>query len=928
MTHFAGHGNAFGCLEQVLEALPVPIHIKARDGTFCFVNSALLALTGHPREYFLGKRSVDFPSPDSIEKVEREDAEAFDGALVTAERTVYFSNLGRGITFLTQKRCVQGTRWGDVLICISFDITTHKNVEAELKRERDFIAAVLQTAGAIVILIDPNGRIVECNRACEVVTGFPLEEVKGKPFWDVYLSPGSRVATQQRFQRMLATGAQTAFENAWTAKTGERRLISFSNTVLRDNAGNIAYVIGTGVDITARCQAEQELLKSEIQFRSIWEASHQPMCLLDEGGVLLKVNGSFLGMLQLPREAVEGSHVTVAFAPHYHQQIVHWYREDFATRNPSSHPGTELAFADGRHGFFDLSTSFVEIPGRPLQLLAIFRDVTLRKKNREELAKAKEAAEAAIQELQAANAYLKKTGRAAQEMAEKAEQLSAAKSEFLANMSHEVRTPMNGIIGMTALALRTELQPEQREYLELVKSSAESLLALLNDVLDFSKFEAGKLALNPVSLSIHDFLDDALRPLALRAAANGLTLSHSVDGDVPGRVMGDPLRLRQVLLNIVGNAIKFTHDGLIEVQVTRVRFLSGDVEILFVVRDTGIGIPAEKQAAIFEPFTQADGSTTRRYGGTGLGLTIASRLVELMKGRMWVESEPGRGSTFFFTVQLPIVPAVESRSPQRSPDSRPGQALRILLAEDNVVNRNLMTKLLEQRGYEVAVANTGSSAVALFHNGCFDIVLMDVQMPDLDGLMATAAIRQRESAASGGHIPVIATTAHSSDEDRERCLAAGMDAVVLKPIQITELVKVIESFCMEKDPVSTSPPSNPGESPAPGGQLLDKDAALSRVGGDEELLRELASLFLNDYPQTLEQLRTSVANQEAGAVERLAHGLKGSVSNFGANEVFVAARTLEESGRGGAMDQVEESFRKLETALGRLKPELEALVAG
>ena len=930
MTDFAGQGAVSGHLEQVLEALPVPIHIKASDGTFCFVNSALVALTGHPKEYFLGKRSADFASSDPPEKIDREDATAFGGALVTTERTTYFPNLGRGITLLSQKRCLKGTKWGDALICISLDISAQKNVEAELKRERDFIAAVLQTAGAMVFVIDPNGRIIECNRACEAVTGFSLQEVKGKQLWDVYLSPESRGATQQRFQRMLATGMPTAFENSWTAKTGERKLISFSNTVLRDKDGNVAYVIGTGVDITARAQAEQELLKSEIQFRSIWEASHQPMCLLDESGVLLNVNGSFLHMLQLPRERVEGSHITVAFASHYHKQIGCWYREGFATRNPSSHPGTELVFADGRTGFFDVSTSFVEIPGRPLQMLAIFRDVTLRKRNRQELAIAKEAAEAALRELQAANAYLEKTGRAAQEMAEKAEQLSAAKSAFLANMSHEIRTPMNGIIGMTDLALRTELQPDQREYLELVKSSAGSLLALLNDVLDFSKFEAGKAALSTVPFSIHELLEDALRPLALGASANGLTLSHSVDSGVPAQMMGDPLRLRQVLLNIVGNAIKFTHSGFIEVQVKPVRIAGGEAEILFAVRDTGIGIPKEKQAAIFEPFTQADGSTTRRYGGTGLGLTIASRLVELMNGRVWVDSEPGKGSTFFFTLKLPLAPAiptVEIRSAESGAGFTPARNLRVLLAEDNVVNRNLMTKVLEQQGYEVAAANTGSSAVALFQNGCFDVVLMDVQMPDLDGLMATAAIRQWESAMSCRHIPVIATTANSSDEDRARCLAAGMDSVVLKPIQITELVKVIESFCMGKDPVSTNSSACPDEDRAPGGELLDKAAALSRVGGDEELLRELASLFLGDYPQALEQLRVSVANRETRDVERLAHGLKGSVSNFGANEVHAAARALEESGRGGALDQIEDRFHQLETALGRLRPELEALVA-
>lgn len=921
-------GDASRYLESVLEALPVPIHVKARNGTICFVNSALLALTGHDNEYFIGKRSADFVSPDPPEVVELEDEHVFDGAASTSERTIFFPNIGREITFLWQKRRVKGTPWGDVIICVALDISAHKKVQAELKRERDFITAVLQTAGAMVLVVDPEGRIVECNRACEMMTGYRLDEVKGKRLWDVYIDAGSRAVSEQRFYNIRSTCAPSAFENYWTTKTGQRRLISFSNTVLVDGAGELAYLIGTGIDITSRHQAEQELLKSETQFRSIWDASHQPMCLISEDGIVLEVNGSFLEMLQLSRETVEGSHVTVGFAAHLHQQIVQWYREIFDSRTADSRSEVELVFVDGRVGFFDLSTSFVEIPGQRLQLLGIFRDVTARRQNRQELAKAKEAAEGALLDLKAANEHLERTGRAAQEMADKAQQLSNAKSEFLANMSHEIRTPMNGIIGMTDLALRTELQPDQREYLELVKSSAESLLALLNDVLDFSKFEAGKLALDHVPFSIRRFLDDCLRPLALRAAVSGLTLHQSVDADVPDQVIGDPLRLRQVLMNIAGNAIKFTQEGSISVRAKLKCIESEVANILFAVRDTGIGIPSDKQTAIFEPFTQADGSTTRRYGGTGLGLSISSRLVGLMSGQIWVESEPEKGSTFYFTVKLPVSSASVRKEiePNRGRGSEPRHSMRILLVEDNVVNRNLMTKLLAQQGYDVAVAESGASALELFRGGGFGIVLMDVQMPDLDGLMATAAIRQMES-ASGRHTPVIAITANSSDADRQRCLEADMDAFVLKPIQISELVKVIEEFRVEKKP--TERPASPcqSESSASSGEFLDKATALSRVGGDEELLRELASLFLDDYPQTVEQLRTAVSNRAPSDVERLAHGLKGSVSNFGANQVVAAARALEESGRGGALDQVEQDFRCLQAALDRLKPELEALVA-
>jgi len=312
----------------------------------------------------------------------------------------------------------------------------------------------------------------------------------------------------------------------------------------------------------------------------------------------------------------------------------------------------------------------VEIPGQPSQLLSIYRDITGRKRNQEALAQAKAAAEAANRDLLAANRYLEETSRLSREMAEKAETLSAAKSEFLANMSHEIRTPLNGILGMTGLALQTSLKPDQREYLELVQSSAEALLGLVTDVLDFSKYEAGKIVLSPSEFSIRKTLEEMLRPLAMRASANCLRFECRVGDEVPEHVIGDQHRLRQVLLNLVGNAIKFTHAGKVEV---RVQMLSDDdqrVVLQFTVADTGIGIAQEKQRAIFEPFTQADGSATRKYGGTGLGLSIASGLVELMGGRIWMESQPGEGSHFHFTAAL-------------------GIPVRVAVEEDNVVRMSV-----------------------------------------------------------------------------------------------------------------------------------------------------------------------------------------------------------------------------------------------
>ncbi len=833
--------------------------------------------------------------------------------------------------------------------------------------------------------------------------------------------------------------------------------------------------------ITQR-RIKKALMESEEKFRSISSAAQDGIIMMDDQGKISYWNEAAVKIFGYEKDEVIGMDLHELLAKdEFSKDIEKGLKRFFVDgTGPAVGNVTELVGTrkNGEDMPIELSLSGVKIRDK-WHAIGIVRDITDRKRAEAEFVRYAEELKAAKEKEEEHAANLAQLVEDLQIAKNRAEEAARAKSEFLANMSHEIRTPMNGIIGMTELALDTELTPIQREYLEAVMNSAESLLTIINDILDFSKIEAGKLDIESISFNLRDTVDETIQSLAIKASDKGLELVSHVLPDVPDCVKGDPGRLRQIIVNLVGNAIKFTEKGEVVLSVEKIEETEKDVTLHFSVTDTGIGIPKDKQKLIFEAFTQADGSTTRKFGGTGLGLAISNQLVSMMGGRMWVESpvkqrgtnEGGPGSRFHFTAvfrkdrkkkcrerTIPVdirglkVLIVDDNSTNRrvleemltnwhmspvavgggeealkemekarrsgspfslilldanmpemdgftlaeriredpfykaitimmlSSSRRRGDSERcmklgmsnylmkpikqsdlynaiivaigqmdkkggrktdkdknkrkemeeekstikrevnILLAEDNGINRKLAESMIKKKGWNVVSVTNGKEAVELYKKQSFDLILMDVQMPEMDGFKATSIIRELEE-KKGDHVPIVAMTAHAMKGDREMCLGAGMDGYVSKPMKAKELYDVIEDLLNGK----SRGRSDSGNSAK--GMQIDLNRALEAVDGDEDLLSELIEEFLNTYPEQLGRLRELLDDGNVEQFERAAHSFKGSVGNFGAMRAYDLAYELEKIGKSGKLDGADSVLRELEIEMERVRDYLSSHIA-
>jgi PAS domain S-box-containing protein len=787
------------------------------------------------------------------------------------------------------------------------DVTEQQKIKEASDRRSEEFRILLDTLPGLAFSKNDKGEYITGSQTfCDAV-GLSREELAGKTDDDLF--PPDLARKYQTDDSRIFGGETDLIEvEEEVTWEGGRIPVSTRKTAVKDRAGNVVGLIGLGFDISSLKTTERELRK----FQRVIEHSPLSIVITNSDDLIEYVNPKLLDATGYTTQELIGKDPGILLAESVENVMTSlravimaggtWHGE-VSSRKKNGDRFWEMA------SISPVLDEFGKIAG----FVGIKEDITERKRVEESLRLTKV-------ELEMLNRQLHTSMEGAKQLALEAQAANVTKSQFLANMSHELRTPMNGILGMVSFLLDSTLNEEQREFAQIIQSSARSLLSIINDILDISKVEAGKIGLDSIEFSPMRAVDEAIRTVSIMARSKGNSVASTISHDVPEILVGDPARLRQVLTNLLGNAVKFTNNGAITVGLYVEEIGREECKLKFCVSDTGIGIPADKVDCLFKAFSQVDSSISRRYGGTGLGLMIAKQLAIMMDGEIGVDSVEGEGSTFWFTalfsrrkkrrkrVSIPEPPLTVAPSHDSIP---PG--LRVLVAEDHPMNQIVAKKMLRNLGCEVFWAENGKKAVDMAGKGDFDIIFMDLQMPEMDGLEATSLIRKREEAHAKRHVPIVAMTAHAMEGDREACLQAGMDDYVSKPLEV-DLVAAAIARCRFVEtlvinnvtPSATSTIEEKAGAQSCSGvgmvttsvtDIFDRERLLRTVGEDEEFLQELVGMFIKDMPGHVETLESMVDLGDSEGLTMMAHRLKGASANVRADhlkrlfaDIEVAAR--------------------------------------